>query len=166
MKKFTFSIFLSSILFSAQSKSMNPNWPNNFWQKLPGVAFYWCDSLAAGYRYAMASKKDEKYKQELKRSSKTRATLEKLALVAEHPTPSQQKIDKYLSQLPEKEQNVVRRLGLKPAALRWQLNHYQNQKEMYKSASSLLRKQREDDQTKIIINTLALVLGSFDESWI
>ncbi len=65
-----------------------------FWQKLPGIAFHWCDSLPAGYRIKTMADKDKKYQEELKTIYKTRQTLEKLTLVAEHPNPAQKRLDK------------------------------------------------------------------------
>jgi hypothetical protein len=64
-----------------------------------------------------------------------------------------------LGQLPEKERNLVQRLGLKPAALRSRLNYYQNQKETYASARKLLGKETEDAGLKIVLNILGLSLG-------
>jgi hypothetical protein len=68
MKKLFISfIFSSSILFSMNSKAMC-DYSNGdlFWQKLPGIAFHWCDSLPAGYRIKTMADKDKNTKKNLK----------------------------------------------------------------------------------------------------
>lgn len=129
-------------------------------EKWTGLAFYFCDCVPPMLRYSRNKDKDIKYQQDLKQIKKNQIALEKLALVAEHPNASQEKIDKYLSQLPEKDQNLMRGLGLKPAALRWQLNQYRNQKKIYTHARALLHELKIDDVHKIIFNTVALVISS------
>lgn len=160
MKKIFISfIIVSSILFSIHSKAMDPHWLNQLWSALPGFACYYYDSAKADIKYQQLAAKDKFYLNALNMNYEKGRVIEKLILATKSTKPDQENLNQYLRQLPEKEQAIVRRLGLKPAALNSRLNYYQNQEEIIASRRRLNWKEKEDAGLKVVLNYFGLMLG-------